>query len=307
MARLLPAIPTVEEISRKLLEIFIVRGLKLLLIIVLSYIGYEIGSFIIKKTVAFQLGRKKEQTVEKIKAQKRALTLGTLLNNLLRYLIFFIAGFEVMTKIFGIDAAPVVASAGIVGLAVGFGAQSLVKDIVSGFFILFENQYAVGDFVCIKATGMEATGIIEEFGLRATTVRDLSGNLHYIPNGSINGVDKYSKGYISYFLDLIVPAKVGGSRFGQTIKKWSNEIVAAYPHSVSAPQLIDIAEIEKDKTLVRLNLSVVPTGEWLVELCGQTLSRKLKEAYRYPEEITFNFYPLNQKVLDKHKKTIVVK
>lgn len=307
MWRLFPSVPAVEEIAKRAAEIFVFKGLRLLLIIFLSYLAYELGSILIKKSVSFQLKRKKEPTIEKIKAQKRALTLGALFKNLLKYLIFFVAGFEILTKIFGIDAAPLVASAGIVGLAIGFGAQSLVKDIVSGFFILFENQFAVGDFVAIKATGTEAAGIVEEFGLRSTTVRNLSGNLHYIPNGNINGIDKYPKGYIPFSLELLVPAKFGDSRFSQMLEKWGNEISTAQPLFVSAPKLAEIVELEKDRALVHVNLTVVPTGEWLVERCGQTLARKLKEALKLKEEVTFTYYPLDRKVLAKHKKTIIVK
>lgn len=302
-----PDLLSFEEISRKALEIFVFKGLKLLLIVVISYLFYQLSSWLIKKTVALQLRGKKESSVQKIVARKRALTLSTLLTNLLKYLVFFIAGFEVATQILGIKAAPIVASASIVGLAIGFGAQSLVKDFVSGFFILFENQYAVGDFVTIKAAGMEATGIVEEFGLRSTTIRDLSGNLHYIPNGNINGIDKYPRGYVSYLIELTLPVKIEKTKVISMVERWSKEIVLSQPLVIAPPKLNEIVAVEKGKTLVRLDLAVVSSDDWLVEKSGQILAQKLKESLKLKEDIPFIYYPFNLKVLDKHKKTIVIK
>ena len=99
-------------------------------------------------------------------------------------------------------ATPILAGAGILGLGVGLGAQSLVTDVVSGFFILFETQYLVGDYVQIG----DATGIVEAVGIRVTQIRDGQGKLYIIPNGQIKGVVNYSKGYVNAVVDVKVPA-----------------------------------------------------------------------------------------------------
>src|SRR5207249_3958992 len=116
-------------------------------------------------------------------------TLVPLLQSICQYTLYFGSG-VVMLGVLGLDTRPILAGAGILGLGVGLGAQSLVTDVVSGFFILFENQYLVGDFVEIG----EAAGVVEAVGIRVTQVRDSHGKLHIIPNGQIKAVVNFSKG-----------------------------------------------------------------------------------------------------------------
>ena len=124
-----------------------------------------------------------------------------LLQSIAKYVLYFGSGVA-MWKALGGDPTTLMAGAGIVGLAVGLGAQSLVTDVVSGFFILFENQYLVGDYVQIG----NATGVVEAVGIRVTEVRDGKGKVHLIPNGQIKGVVNYSKGYINAVVDVKVPS-----------------------------------------------------------------------------------------------------
>ena len=108
-------------------------------------------------------------------------------------------GIWLIRNLFGFDMAPVLASVGVVGLAVGFGAQNLVRDVVSGFFIIMEGQYGVGDAVEINGL----FGYVEEVGLRITKLRDPNGELRYFPNGTITQANRYTEGCISY--RLVVP------------------------------------------------------------------------------------------------------
>jgi small conductance mechanosensitive channel len=128
-------------------------------------------------------------------------TLVPLLHSVCQYVLYFGSAI-VMLGTLGVQTAPILAGAGIVGLAVGLGAQGLVTDVVSGFFILFENQYLVGDYVQIG----DAAGIVEAVGIRLTQIRDGHGKLHIIPNGQVKGVVNYSKGYVNAVVDLKVPA-----------------------------------------------------------------------------------------------------
>ncbi len=128
-------------------------------------------------------------------------TLVPLLHSVCQYVLYFGSAI-VMLGTLGVQTAPILAGAGIVGLAVGLGAQGLVTDLVSGFFILFENQYLVGDFVQIG----DACGTVEAVGIRLTQIRDGQGRLFIIPNGQVKGVVNYSKGYVNAVVDLKVPA-----------------------------------------------------------------------------------------------------
>jgi small conductance mechanosensitive channel len=128
---------------------------------------------------------------------QKARTLVPLLNSVLQYVLYF--GSAVMILgVLGVDTGPILAGAGILGLAVGLGAQNLVTDLVSGFFILFESQFLVGDYVEIG----EARGLVEAVGIRLTQVRDGRGKLYLIPNGQIKGVVNYSKGYVNAVVDV---------------------------------------------------------------------------------------------------------
>ena len=121
--------------------------------------------------------------------RKRANTIVSSLKKVIKYVLIFI-GIIMTLELFDINTASILATAGIGGLAIGFGAQSLVKDIITGFFILLEDQYSVGDYI---ETG-DKDGIVEELGLRVTKIRAFSGELHIIPNSSINIVTNKTRG-----------------------------------------------------------------------------------------------------------------
>jgi small conductance mechanosensitive channel len=136
---------------------------------------------------------------EETNDQKRQ-TLVPLLQSVSQYVIYF-GSVVTMLRVFGVETGPILAGAGILGLAGGLGAQSLVTDLVSGFFILFENQYLVGDVVQIGDAG----GRVEAVSIRTTQIRDESGKLHIIPNGQVKAVVNFSKGYVNAVVDFKVP------------------------------------------------------------------------------------------------------
>jgi small conductance mechanosensitive channel len=127
-------------------------------------------------------------------------TLVPLLESVSRYVIYF-GSFLMMVNAFGFPTSPILASAGVVGLAVGLGAQSFVSDLVSGFFILFEEQYFVGDIVQIG----DASGRVEAINIRNTQIRDENGKLFIVPNGQIKTVVNFSKGYVNAVVDIKAP------------------------------------------------------------------------------------------------------
>jgi small conductance mechanosensitive channel len=159
---------------------------------------------------------------------QKARTLVPLMNSTCQYLLYFGAGVMMMEAL-GMQTTPILAAASFLGLAVGLGAQNLVTDLVSGFFILFESQYLVGDYVQIG----DAHGIVEEVGIRLTQVRDGHGKLHIIPNGQIKGVVNFSKGYVNAVVD--VKAASGSdletiframSEAGQRLRRLHQEVLA---------------------------------------------------------------------------------
>jgi moderate conductance mechanosensitive channel len=133
-------------------------------------------------------------------SNQKGRTLAPLINSICQYVLYFGSAL-VMLNVLGINTTPILAGVSILGLAVGLGAQSLVTDVVSGFFILFENQYLVGDYIQVG----DAVGVVEAVGIRVTHIRDGQGKVYIIPNGQIKGVVSYSKGFVNAVVDLKVP------------------------------------------------------------------------------------------------------
>jgi small-conductance mechanosensitive channel len=160
-------------------------GIKIFGILIGFVILFQISRWIVKWMEKFVPEKDPLQAAE---AKKRAHTLGNTLRHALLITLSFVAILMILGEL-GIQLGPLLATAGIGALAIGFGAQSLVKDVISGFFILLENQYRIGD--AIEVGGV--SGLVESVGLRKTVLRDLDGKVHTIPNGEIKIVSNLSK------------------------------------------------------------------------------------------------------------------
>lgn len=176
-----------QELAVSLLEKI---NLKLCLgavaIILGSFLTYKIGNTAINR---FFL---RSESLE-LEGRKRAATIATLLKSFLRYTIYFVA-IVIFLGLLGVNTGTLLAGAGLVGLAISFGAKNLIQDVLTGFFILFEDQFAVGDYI----TAAGVSGVVEEIGLRTTRLKDTGGQVHYIPNGRIFQVTNYSRSSLRY-------------------------------------------------------------------------------------------------------------
>jgi small-conductance mechanosensitive channel len=187
-------------------------------------------------------------------------TLVPLLQSVCKYVLYFGSGVA-MWQAFGQDATTLMAGAGIVGLAVGLGAQSLVTDLVSGFFILFENQYLVGDYVQIG----HASGVVEAVGIRVTEIRDGQGKLHLIPNGQIKGVVNYSKGYINAVVDVKVPS---GSDLEATFRRMAEagrRLKEKHGEVLAPTEIQGLVELGTSEMTVRAVTKVQPGTHQVME------------------------------------------
>jgi small-conductance mechanosensitive channel len=176
-------------------------------------VGVSILFFVTAK-LAVRRMRRRIEGVESLTQEldlQRAATLTEALSYVIRVLVWTVATLLVLGQL-GIDLGPLLAGAGIVGVALGFGAQSLVKDFLSGFFILLENQFGVGDVITVNVTGKEVTGKVEGLNLRTSAVRSFDGTLHTIPNGNIMLVGNRSKGWARAIVDV-------GVAYGEDIEQ----------------------------------------------------------------------------------------
>ena len=153
-------------------------------------------------------------------SERRENTLLKLLENTLAYVVYFSAILAVLAE-FSIDVRGLLAGAGVLGLAVGFGAQSLVKDVITGFFIIFENQFSVGDYVKIGT----AEGIVEEIGLRTTKIKSFTGEVSILPNGTISQVVNYSMENSLAIVDVAIPFEVGVEKTEKLIENYLQSLV----------------------------------------------------------------------------------
>ena len=189
-------------------------------------------------------------------------------------LIWVIAIMMILSEL-GLDIAPIIAAAGVAGLAFGFGGQYLIRDVISGLFILLENQYRVGDVVCLGSV----CGLVEDINLRLTTLRDLDGTVHHVPNGEIKTASNLSKYYarvnlnvgISYDADLEQVISVV-NRVGKELAddpSWSEHIIAA-------PQFLRVDDFADSAVVIKILGDTKPLKQW--DVTGE-LRKRLKIAF----------------------------
>ncbi len=187
---------------------------------------------------------------------QRARTMGSVLSNFITWSLAIVAVTMVLSEL-GVAVGALIAGAGILGAAIGFGAQSLVKDLISGLFIVFEDQYGVGDAVDLG----QATGIVETVGLRVTQVRDAAGTLWYVRNGEVNRVGNQSQGWSRVVLDVAVPYRSDFDLAQSTIAEAAKKLAQHADVKqlvIGAPEVWGIESLSGDQVVIRLAQQVRP-------------------------------------------------
>ncbi|MCY9183995.1 mechanosensitive ion channel family protein [Bacillus halotolerans] len=245
--------------------------IKLVIMICLYFIVRSVGMRIIKHLFA------------KFEAQNslsigRAHTLRSLTLNVFAYILIFIF-FVMVLDLFHYDPSALLAGAGIVGLAVGFGAQGLVSDIVTGFFILLEKQLDVGDYITVATFD----GIVEQVGLRTTQIRSFDGTLHYIPNRNITNVSNHSRGTMQALVDIKVPAERNLDETIHILQHVCDETAVALPQIKEGPNVIGIQELGTSEIVIRVIAKTENMEQWRVE---RVLRKEIKTALdrAFPKE-----------------------
>ncbi len=205
---------------------------------------------------------------------QRAETMGSVLRSAAALVI----GIAVVTAIANInrwDLGPVLASAGVAGVALGFGAQTLVKDFLSGLFILVEDQFGVGDVVNLG----EASGSVEAIGLRVTQVRDLSGTLWYVRNGEILRVGNMTQGWSRALVEVLVPVDGDVDRATEVLKEAAADVVADEElgrHLLADPEVTAFEDLSAESVRLRLLVKVAPAQQWVVQ---RALRARIRERF----------------------------
>ncbi len=244
-------------------------GFHILIILLLAWIALKMAKKLSQGLVRFVARQKEDEEF-----QKRTKTLGEIVRYVIVLVVFAVATMTVLKEL-GIDIGPVLAAAGIVGLAVGFGAQSLVKDIISGFFILLEDQIRVGDVVNIADKG----GLVEKVGLRTTVLRDLHGNVHYVPNGSIAVVTNMTKEYSRYVFDIGVAYREDVDEVIEVIMGIDEEMRndPAFKDDILEPiEVMGLDQFANSSIVVRTRTTTLPGKQWRI---GREFNRRIKKKF----------------------------
>lgn len=206
---------------------------------------------------------------ENFKENRRIQTLEVLLRSILTYIVFFLAVLMIL-QAFNVNTSAILASAGILGLAIGFGAQNLVKDVISGFFILFEDQFSVGDYV--ETAGI--VGTVEEIGLRTCKIRQWTGQLHVIPNGEITRVTNYNRGQMMAVVTVGIAYEEDIDRALEVLRQECEKARREIETVLDLPQVQGITDLADSSVKIRVIAPSVPGEQWPVE-------RELRRRFKY--------------------------
>jgi small conductance mechanosensitive channel len=256
----------------------------LLILIVLMFIALKVVRAAIKKLRKGMTTRaERNESVDTGEATKRIDTLSNILNAVLKVVLWAVFLMIALQK-FGLNIGPIIASAGIIGLAVGFGAQELVRDFISGFFIILENQIRTGDVAIIDGTG----GLVEKIELRTITLRDFSGVTHIFQNGKISNISNMTKDWSAMVFDIGVAYKEDTQKVMDVMKKVGDELREDPDFKNNILEPIEIFGLDKfanSAIVIKARLKTKPVQQWSV---GREYRKRLKEEFdRLKIEIPF--------------------
>ena len=269
-------------------ELLLAKPLRIVLIVVLALLArYLLHRFITRLALRTAEGAVPERLRRRALAaqpaldlppserrRQRAETMGSVLRSIVSFAVFTVAALMVLSEL-GLDVAPLIASAGIAGIALGFGAQNLVKDFLTGVFMLLEDQYGVGDVIDVG----EATGSVEAVGLRTTRLRDIDGVVWYVRNGEILRVGNKSQGWARAVVDVPVAYGEDIARVRTVLQQVAEEMWtdADLGHVVlEPPEVWGVEALSPDAVLVRVVVKTAPLEQWRV---ARELRQRVKAAF----------------------------
>jgi small-conductance mechanosensitive channel len=244
--------------------------LHILVILILAWIALRVANKIIRLFKGYMLERVGTDSIE----LNRVETLGNVFRYILSVVVTVVAGMLVLSEL-GISIAPILATAGVAGIAIGFGAQSLIKDYFTGFFLLLEDQVRQGDVVTVAGIG----GLVEEITLRHVKLRDYDGNVHWVPNNQITTVTNMSREFAFAVVDVRVANRQNVDAVMQLCRHIGSELRNTPPFSDKILEDLEMAGVEKledTAAVVRCRLKVRPLAQWDVK---REFLRRLKFAF----------------------------
>jgi moderate conductance mechanosensitive channel len=264
-----------ELITTDMIKEWVIKhGIFIVVIILVSYVVYYIFKKVLPSLVESSVKTRGKGRKAKAEMAKRVDTLISMLKGIVRIIIITIATFSIIEEI-GVPIAPLLAGAGIVGIAVGFGAQHLIKDFLNGLFIFLEDQYDKGDVV--KIAGL--SGLVEDINLRRTTLRDLDGLMHIIPNGEITTASNYTKGWSRVNLDISVSYQENLDHVIEVINGVCDTLASDEYFKtkiLKTPQVLRISNFSSSGIDIKILGDTQPLAQW--EVTGE-IRKRIKKAF----------------------------
>jgi small-conductance mechanosensitive channel len=264
-----------ENILHKFIDWSVAELPSILILVVVLIIVLRVVKFGVKKLKKLLIERvERSQESDSIETEKRVNTLMGILHGVARVVIWTVF-LMILLKKLGIDIGPLLAGAGILGLAVGFGAQELVRDVISGFFILLENQIRTGDVAIINGTG----GLVEKIKLRTVVLRDLSGVVHIFQNGKINTLSNMTKEWSAMVFDIGVAYKENTDAVMAVILEVGKELQEDEtfgPKIIEPIEVFGVDQFGDSAVVIKARFKTRPIEQWNV---GREFRRRLKHAF----------------------------
>jgi len=257
------------------------HGLRVLTILVVAYLVKRFAGIFIEKFVRKAVVSK--QSLSKVAEKKREDTLIRIFTGSLGVIVWIVSVLMILDEI-GLAIGPLLAAAGIVGLAFGFGGQYLIRDLIAGLFIIMENQYRVGDAVCFDGT----CGAVEDITMRMTTLRDLDGTVHHVPHGEIKKVSNMSKYFARVNVDIGISYEADLEKVIAIVNKVGNDLALDLEWKgkiIKAPQFLRVDNLADSAVILKILGETEPSKQW--EVSGE-LRKRLKIAFD-KEGIEFPF------------------
>jgi len=285
----------IEQISWEDVLLTLLRILLTLVVLWVAMIGVRIALRRLEKTL---LRRSTAEGEAPSESEKRVETLVRLLRQAVMILFWLVAGLVILREL-GVEIGPILASAGVAGLAVGFGAQNLVRDVIAGFFLILENQVRVGDVAIVNGTG----GLVETVNFRTIVLRDLSGTVHVFPNGSVTTLANLTREWSAYVFDIGVGYGEDMDRVMEVMREVGKELREdpVFGHMmIEDVEIFGVDNFADSAVVIKGRLRTKPIKQWEV---GREYRRRLKYAFdREGIEIPF---PHRSIYFGEHSKPIV--
>lgn len=249
-------------------------GLHIVLVLAVAWIVMKVIRKLLERLEKRLIHKSREDKEPPTEAQKRIETIIRLVRQAAFLSLWVVVGLVIL-KEFGVEIGPIIAGAGILGLAVGFGAQNLVRDVISGFFIILENQIRVGDVAVINGTG----GLVEKINFRTTVLRDLGGIVHIFPNGTITTLSNMTNEWSAYIFDIGVAYKENTDQVIEVMKEVGRTLKEDPEFGnlmLDEPEIFGVDKFDDSAVVIKGRIKTKPIRQWVV---GREYLRRIKLAF----------------------------